>query len=499
MSYSVDRLHAIAKIFGVYKEWPVCSNIIEIFPENPLHSINSAINLGINRLTIILDIIDDSTRDLVALADATGIVTIKSFDDFPSDMKYDIVVLNDYDFLMAKYSKQHVSIMTSQDYFNAMSSNGLNKFSDIVAAVKDEGIIVVKHQVARPDTHAPQFIDMLRYHVKDVVGLEEKVSATRSFINTICDQDHQNYSDYRQAKNISNIIENMSSRDILMKFITDDHERLPFYKFSNIAKTLGLKFISDYNLKTMLVGDIPIKIRDLISSSENVIKNEQYLDFIRRRYVRRSIFIKTTDTAQINYEVICDIINDFNIRFDVTAIKSLADYANDDEESFSFGGDQHINTNHQLHKIILKTLSEAHPRYLNMETLINSCLDYMALSSYETPDKQDILNFVLCLFFDTSPDNIEFCDDPSIKKVATNLSASYSLSIVNLELLKTESEVIDRAGNFIKLDDFEREILYRLNSSMKVNEIISGSDKDDKSRIIKFIMKMLKSGIFLKV
>ena len=499
MPYSVDRLHAIAKIFGVYKKWPVCSNIIEIFPENPLHSINSAINLGIHSLTLILDIIDDSNRDLITLADATGIVTIKSFDDFPSDTKYDIVVLNDYDFLMAKYSQQHISIMTSQDYFNAISNNGLRKFSEIVAAIKDEGIIVVKHQVARPDTHAPQFIDMLRYHVKDVVGLEEKVSAARSFLNTICDQDHQNYADYRQAKNISNIIENMSSRDILMKFITDDHERLPFHKFSNIAKTLGLKFISDYNLKTMLVGDIPIKIRDLISSSENVVKNEQYLDFIRRRYIRSSIFQKTTDATPINYEVICDIISDFNIRFDITAIKSLADYANDDEESFGFGGDQHINTNHQLHKIILKTLSEAYPRYLNIETLINSCLDYMALSSYETPDKQDILNFILCLFFDTSPDNIEFCDDPSIKKTATNLSASYGLSIVNLELLKTVSEVIDRVGNFIKIDDFEREILYKLNSSMKVNEIVSGSDKDEKNRIIKFIMKMLKLGIFLKV
>jgi hypothetical protein len=34
---------------------------------------------------------------------------------------------------------------------------------------------------------------------------------------------------------------------------------------------------------------------------------------------------------------------------------------------------------------------------------------------------------------------------------------------------------------------------------MKVNEIVSGSDKDEKNRIIKFIMKMLKLGIFLKV
>jgi hypothetical protein len=353
--------------------------------------------------------------------------------------------------------------------------------------------------VARPDTHSPQLIDMLRYYVKDIVGIEEKVAAARCFINTLSDEDHKDFADYSQAKNIRNIIDSLSSRDLLMRFITDDHERQPFYKFASMAKTLGLKFISDYNLKTMLVGDIPIKIRNLISVSEDVIKNEQYLDFLRRRYVRSSIFIKTSEVAPINYEVVCDIINDFNIRFDITAVKTLADYANDDEDSFNFGIDQNINTNHQLHKIILKTLSEAYPRYLSVETLIDSCLEYMSLSSYETPDRQDILNFILCLFFDTSPDNIEFCNDPSSKKVATSLSASYKLSIVNLELLKTESEVIDSAGNYIKVDEFERAILNKIHSSMKVKEVLSSFEKDDKSRIIKYIMKMLKSGIFLKV
>jgi len=499
MSYSVDRIYSIARVFGVYKEWPSCIKIIEIYPDNPLHSINSAIDLGIDSLTLVLDKIDDKTNDLIALARLIGKVHIISIDDIPKDADYDLAILNDYDLLMARYSEQHISIMNSQDYFDAVSNNGLRKFSMIIESVKHDGLIVLKHQVARPDTHAPHIIDMLRYYVKDIAGLEEKVLAARYFLSILCDQDHENSSDFRQAKIINDMIQHLSSHNVFWKFLADSHERLPFFKFTSMAKSLGLKYISDYNLKSMLVGDIPIKIREVLNGLDDVIKNEQYLDYLRRRCVRSSIFIKTSNLTPINYEVSCDVISDFNIRFDVNAAKSLADYTSDDDDSFSFGIEQKLNTSQLLHKIVLKLLSEAYPKYLNIEVLIKSCSEYMALSSFEIPDRQDILNFILCLFFDASPDTIEFCGNSSSKLVATCLSASYSLSSINLELLITESEVIDSKGNYIVVDDFEREILNKLNSSMKVIEIISGQEKDEKNKIIRFIMKMLKAGIFLKV
>ena len=48
------------------------------------------------------------------------------------------------------------------------------------------------------------------------------------------------------------MVQHLSSHNVFWKVLSDSHERLPFYKFASMAKSLGLKYISDYNLKIML-------------------------------------------------------------------------------------------------------------------------------------------------------------------------------------------------------------------------------------------------------
>lgn len=132
---------------------------------------------------------------------------------------------------------------------------------------------------------------MTRYHTKNFDEIDVKVDQTHALLEFLQNGIIQKDSSYfKMLEKEADFIESHPPSYIEQEFLGDNHNSFYFHEFAENAKKYQLTYLSDTSLHSMYLGHFPEQAQETLRSlSKDIIRFEQYIDFITNRRFRQSI------------------------------------------------------------------------------------------------------------------------------------------------------------------------------------------------------------------
>lgn len=151
--------------------------------------------------------------------------------------------------------------------------------------------------------------DMLLFHTARFENPDDKVKQARLLLqflseNTPKDSPYKSILDHEKA-----ILGRTNKDYILHEYLEEVNNQYYFHEFMSLANDHNLQYVADSNVSTMFTGNMPKGAAEKLSAVNNIIEQEQYMDYIRNRRFRYSILThKDRDvTRNIDASVIYDL------------------------------------------------------------------------------------------------------------------------------------------------------------------------------------------------
>ncbi len=217
--------------------------------------------------------------------------------------------------------------------------------------------------------------EMMQFHTKQFTDTQEQVNQARLILNfvkdTVKDMDTP-YSKLLQeeADNISR----QSDYFLLHEYMNTNNFQQYFHEFMETANESGLKYLGDANLASMFLGNLPEQAAEKLSDINDIVRTEQYMDFIYNRRFRTTILCH--DDVEINRSLTAEQIKDFYMTMRIAPEKApdqvdLSDRTEELKFYYAAGEDNYISTASPAMKAVFYTFAENVNYPLSFSKLVN--------------------------------------------------------------------------------------------------------------------------------
>ena len=132
--------------------------------------------------------------------------------------------------------------------------------------------------------------DIMRYHTDYFTDADTKAEQSRAALEFIRDGMHQKEPYFQVVEKEIQRLENLEDTYIHDEFLSSHNKAFYLKDFVTLAKKHKLAYVADSNLSAMFIGNKPAHVAEkLIQMSGDIIRTEQYLDFMNNRRFRMSI------------------------------------------------------------------------------------------------------------------------------------------------------------------------------------------------------------------
>jgi methyltransferase-like protein/2-polyprenyl-3-methyl-5-hydroxy-6-metoxy-1,4-benzoquinol methylase len=179
----------------------------------------------------------------------------------------------------------------------------------------DNGVAVISYNVLPAWAAVRSVRDMLIYHCKTFEDPAQKVQQARLLIdflynNTIPDSPYQGILEQERR-----ILLNAPDHYILHEYLEDVNTPFYLHEFVERANARGLGYLGDSDIQSMYAGNMPDDAKRLLHTMNDIVRQEQYMDFIRNRRFRKSLI--TREGKTLDYNIGPDKVDEFYIIADI--------------------------------------------------------------------------------------------------------------------------------------------------------------------------------------
>ena len=183
--------------------------------------------------------------------------------------------------------------------------------------------------------------DMMMYHAKGFVSPLDKVAQARALLAFV--KESLEGQDTPYAKMLSQEAELLSKQGdhyIRHEHLEDNNKQFYFTDFMADAAEQGLQYLSDIALSTMYLGNMKPSVIEKLQSLNDIVKTEQYLDFINNRRFRSTLLCH--GNVAINRALNNNNIKEFALSLDIVPEKPFNQKNLESNEvvKFFFKGDE---------------------------------------------------------------------------------------------------------------------------------------------------------------
>jgi methyltransferase-like protein/2-polyprenyl-3-methyl-5-hydroxy-6-metoxy-1,4-benzoquinol methylase len=213
--------------------------------------------------------------------------------------------------------------------------------------------------------------DMMLYHSENFKTLGEKVQQSRLLLDFVKDSLEGSNTPYGDMlKKETELLAQQPDHYLRHDHLGEDNKQYYFNEFMKEAAARKLQYLGDSNLSSMFLGNMPSKVVEKLQAVNDIVRTEQYMDFINNRRFRATILCRN-DVA-LNRALNIDTIKKFLLGFKLVPAKPMAEVKlNDANEKveFYFNGvkEAPVSTTSPIMKAVLYTFAEnwGHPLSFN--------------------------------------------------------------------------------------------------------------------------------------
>lgn len=324
--------------------------------------------------------------------------------------------------------------------------------------LKEYGVAYVSHNTLPGWNMAKSIREIVRFHTENYYIPAEKSHQARLLLSFLKDNIPDKNSPYGILLNQE--INLLQDNDYLFShYLSDCNQPYYFHEFMSEASQHQLQYLCDTAIETMFVGNFSENIRNQFNSiSNDLIKTEQYLDFLTNRRFRSSLLCHANVT--LNRNLTPQRLQSFYFRGllqSAVPFSQIDIHANHSYEFKSLNG-IHFSSANALELALIKILIEnKHP--LSEEQITKKM---SALFSEQAPNilKETVLTIVLRLFLGGAialyMDDKTYCQNASETPLVSNLTRLQA---------KNGYKITSQLGDNVVVDDFARLFIQQLDGN----------------------------------
>lgn len=257
----------------------------------------------------------------------------------------------EFDYVIAHGVVSWVNEDTQEKLFDICNAN-----------LTDNGIAYVSYNTLPGWNMVKTVREMMLYHSQSFETQQEQVQQSRLLLNFIKEATEGSETAYsRMLENEVKILSNQPDHFLRHDHMEENNTQFYFHEFMAKASKRGLQYLSDTNLASMFLGNMSGKVAEKLSEIKDIVRTEQYMDFVTNRRFRCTLLCK--NTVPLNRNLQKEDVMNFSLQFNVLPAKAMADVKFDDAtENLDFylngNTENKISTTSANMKAILYTFAE---------------------------------------------------------------------------------------------------------------------------------------------
>ncbi|CAN5713088.1 lysine methyltransferase [soil metagenome] len=291
-----------------------------------------------------------------------------------------------------------------------------------------------------PGWHARQWMrEMMVFHAPEIEGqsAEDRVKRARQICEIVAESPEIKGTPAGEMlqREMANWI-NRPPRYVIHEYLDESNWPFYFHDFVSQAKSHGLQYLADaQNNSSMFETGTPQNAALLQEAGDDIVRREQYLDFIRNTTFRRTLLVHADRNP--DRKTLADRIESMWVTSTLTNDSPPSAIATSQAIQFAHPSGLALNVNHPLTKAALTLLQSTFPQ----PTRVNELLDQAIRLASVRPDERaratlQLLNAwsmnLVQLYVTPPPLCTRPGDRPEIWKVARQQAASGMHALTNL-------------------------------------------------------------------
>jgi len=237
--------------------------------------------------------------------------------------------------------------------------------------------------------------EMLLFHVGGIDDPAARVAQSKALLKFISSS--PNAPDSYRALLEAELVQMAQYDDgaILFDELAPYNDPVLFSDFAKHAAGYGLQFLSEANFYEMRLSRFEPEVQETLRQlGEDVVRREQYLDFLTCRRFRQTLLCR--EGLTLDRAVSPRILTKLHLYSTAKAVTEEPDLAGPSMVEFEGARDAGVTTDHPLTKAALSVLGSIFPARLTFEELVEAA--HARLGSAKPPAREDV-GYLLNLLF----------------------------------------------------------------------------------------------------
>ncbi len=153
------------------------------------------------------------------------------------------------------------------------------------------------------------FREMLQYHTDAFSDIRDKLTQARAFISFLKEGlAESNTPYYKFLESEADIISSEGDSYLRHEYLERGNTQFYFNEFINMAAAHDLTYLADTHLPNMYIGNLPEKAIEKLGDITDIVRVEQYMDFVTNRRFRNTILCR--NGSKINRNIDGSVLDD---------------------------------------------------------------------------------------------------------------------------------------------------------------------------------------------
>ncbi|HJD62215.1 MAG TPA: class I SAM-dependent methyltransferase [Rickettsia endosymbiont of Degeeriella rufa] len=129
--------------------------------------------------------------------------------------------------------------------------------------------------------------DMMLYHSNSFANVRDKIAQSRLLLDFVKDSLENSKTPYAEVlKTVAGLLSKQTDHYLRHDHLEEENTQFYFHEFMDEARNHNLQYLADCNHSTMYLGNMPQKVVEQLKVVNDIVRTEQYMDFItNRRYM----------------------------------------------------------------------------------------------------------------------------------------------------------------------------------------------------------------------
>mgnify|MGYP000128368866 CR=1 FL=1 len=312
--------------------------------------------------------------------------------------------------------------------------------------------------------------EMMLYHTSNFPGASDKAFQARALLQFM----HQGskalnknfYTDL--IENELSVLSNQSDWYLLHDHLEENNKPYYFHEFMDMAANNNLQYLADTELSTMFVGNLPEETMKILNTSNDLVRSEQYMDFITNRRFRCTILCSAEQQLNRNLTVSHIANKYFTSRFHLPDDINDYIYAHGKTINFQAPGNLIFTTSEPEIIAALTILSQQRQKPMHMDDICKAVTEL--LTSKSIPVKDNLKEFLATHFLRNifTSGIVMHMDEGLHCKFVSEKPKAFELAVYQSQ---KQPWITNLLHETLQINDLDRALLPLLNGKNDVNAI----------------------------